>query len=441
MILLQDPNIPIATNPVEIDAAIIDVLSELNNQLSWLSNGYGRAYKNRDARNGGILFFPEIYLGTQNNSQRYLNVTPDNDKGGSCFFFVSRETITEFQTGMYGYLNYQVGIIFSCNMELIQSTLLSTEIYQQTLIAQVRNVLTRQLLGKSYKLTIQSVEYLLENVFTEFNIQDETQVEKAPFTHFRVNCSIVLPEACPVPEIPPLVACQSLDLDGVNERLITGTEAALNIEWSTPFSIEMWVKIDTETGLYQPIFNTKLTNGIYIRRQSTTDFIQFLLYGTAASVVLTGVIGNSIVTIGDWHHLVFTSDGTGLESGLEIYHNDVQLTKSSIGGNNVNTGTMLNPSTFLELMNSQTQYTDGRLRSVRIWTNRVLSSGNVNALWNANTYNPNPPHPTDLIADYDMAAAVWNGLRFDVADGSGVTAGLTSENMEDDDLVDDCPAP
>ena len=30
MILLQDPNIPVATNPVEIDAAIIDILSELN---------------------------------------------------------------------------------------------------------------------------------------------------------------------------------------------------------------------------------------------------------------------------------------------------------------------------------------------------------------------------------------------------------------------------
>ncbi len=29
MILLQDPNIPVATNPVEIDAAIIDILSEL----------------------------------------------------------------------------------------------------------------------------------------------------------------------------------------------------------------------------------------------------------------------------------------------------------------------------------------------------------------------------------------------------------------------------
>jgi len=191
---------------------------------------------------------------------------------------------------------------------------------------------------------------------------------------------------------------------------------------------------------FDTLFSTRYNNGIYIRRQKTTGYIQFLLYGNNGSVTLTGVTGNSILTTGDWHHLVFTSDGTGLDTGLEIYHNDVQLTKSS-AGNNVNTGTMLNASTYLTIMNYTSQYTDGRVRSVRMWSDRVLSAGNVNALWNANTYNPNPPHPTDLIADYDMAAAVWNGLRFDVADGSGVTAGLTSENMEEDDLVDDCPAP
>ena len=438
MILLQDPNIPVATNPVEIDAAIIDILSELNNQLSWLSNGYGRAYKNRDARNGGILFFPEIYLGTQNNSQRYLNVTPDNDKGGSCFFFVSRETITEFQTGMYGYLNYQVGIIFSCNMQLIQSTLLSTEIYQQTLIAQVRNVLSRQLLGKSYKLTIQSIEYLLENVFTEFNIQDESQVEKAPFTHFRVNCSIVLPEACPVPEIPPLVACKSLDFDGVNERLITGTEAALNIEWSTPFSIEMWVKIDSNVASYDNLFSTKTTNGIVLRR-NTNGRLWFELLGGGGTN--TRVYAEPSFIVGFWHHIVVTSDGTGTFAGLKIYINDVENITTPIGSGNIYTNTMLSASTKLTLMQYLSGYTNGKLRSVRMWTNRVLSAGNVNALWNANTYNPSPPHPTDLIADYDMAAAVWNGLRFDIADGSGVTAGLISENMEEIDLVDDCPAP
>ena len=238
-------------------------------------------------------------------------------------------------------------------------------------------------------------------------------------------------------EIAPTVQCKSLDFDGVNERLITGTEAALNIEWSTPFSIEMWVKIDTEIPSFQSLLATRSPNGILIRRQKTNGFLYFELWGSAGTN--TRIYANTNIVLNQWHHLVFTSDGSGLQSGMEIYVNDVLQPKVNLGGNDINTGTMQNAATSLKVMNYSTAYVDGRLRSVRIWTNRVLSSGNVNALWNANTYNPNPPHPTDLIADYDMAAAVWNGLRFDVADGSGVTAGLTSKNMEEDDLVDDCP--
>jgi len=242
-------------------------------------------------------------------------------------------------------------------------------------------------------------------------------------------------------EIAPTVQCKSLDFDGVNERLITAIEPVLNIEWSTPFSIEMWLKLESDATSFQPIFNTRITNGngIYIRRQKSTGFIQFLLYGTAGSVVLTGVYGQTAFTIGSWHHLVFTSDGTGLEAGLEIYLDDVQLTKGSIGSNNVNTGTMLDPNIFLELMNAQTQYADGRLRNLRMWTNRVLSAGNVNALWHDGKYRMTEPHASELILKFDMADAVWNGSEFDIADQTGLTAGLVSENMEAEDLVDDCP--
>jgi len=240
-------------------------------------------------------------------------------------------------------------------------------------------------------------------------------------------------------EIAPVVSCKSLDFDGVNERLITAIEPVLNIEWSTPFSIEMWVKFDSDIPSFMTIFSTKYNNGIYIRRQKSTGLIQFLLYGNNGSVTLTGVYGNSVITIGDWHHLVFTSDGTGLESGLEIYHNDVQLTKSSIGTNNVNTGTMQNASTYLTLMNYTGQYTDGRLRNVRMWTNRVLSAGNVNALWHDGKYRMTEPHASDLILKLDMADAVWNGSEFDIADQTGLTAGAVSQNMEAEDLVEDCP--
>jgi hypothetical protein len=201
MILLQNPDINVPQNPIEIDAAIFDINNELNTRLSWISNAYGRIYKNLDVQNGQSLFFPEHYLGNQNNSFRYLNITPDNDKTGQCFFFVRRETITQFQTGQFGFLNYDVSIIFSVNMKLV-SDLVNTDIYQTNLIAEVRNVLTRQLLGKTYKLTIQSIDYVFEDVFSDFNIQNQEQVEKSPLTHFKVNCQIVLPEDCPVPEIP-----------------------------------------------------------------------------------------------------------------------------------------------------------------------------------------------------------------------------------------------
>lgn len=238
-------------------------------------------------------------------------------------------------------------------------------------------------------------------------------------------------------EIAPVVSCKSLDFDGVNERLITGTEAALNIEWSTPFSIEMWVKLDTELTSFTTLFTTRSGNGIMIRRQASSDRIYFELWGTTGTE--TRVYGNTGMSLGSWHHLVVTSDGTGLQSGLEIYLDDVQLTKGNLGANNISTGSMLNASTSLKLMNYQSQYADGRLRNVRMWTNRVLSAGNVNALWHDGKYRMTEPHASDLILKYDMADAVWNGSEFDIADQTGLTAGLVSENMEAEDLVDDCP--
>ena len=219
MILLQNPNMPVPTNAVEIDAAILDIKGHLESGLTWLTNGYGRTYKNLDARNGVTVFYPEAYLGEQNNSHRYINLSPDNDKQGQCFFYVVKETISQFQPGMYSFLSYDTAIIFSVNMELINDALLQTEIYQQLLVAQVRDVLTRKLMGSSYQLSITSVDFQFDNVYSEFDLADAQQLEKAPLSHFRFNCTIKLPETCPVPSIapvptPPLLGNLSLWLKG-----------------------------------------------------------------------------------------------------------------------------------------------------------------------------------------------------------------------------------
>ena len=218
MILLQNPNMPVPTNAVEIDAAILDIKAHLEAGLTWLTNGYGRTYKNLDATNGTTVFYPEAYLGEQNNSHRYINLSPDNDKQGQCFFYVTKENISQFQPGMYSFLSYDTAIIFSVNMELINDALLQTDIFQQVLVAQVRDVLTRDLLGSAYQLSITSVDFQFDNVYSEFDLADAHQLEKAPLSHFRFNCTIKLPETCPTPVIvpipPPPIPNMSLWLSG-----------------------------------------------------------------------------------------------------------------------------------------------------------------------------------------------------------------------------------
>lgn len=228
MILLQNPNVPTSLNPVEIDSAIIDIKTELESGLTWLTNGYSRAFKNLDITNGERVYFPEVYLGKQNGSYRYTNISPDNDKQGQCFFYVRRETISEYQTGMYSFLNYDVALIFSVNMELINATLTETDVFQQVLVAQVRDVLTRQILGKSYVLKVNTVEFLFEDVFREFNLSEQSTMEKSPLSHFRFNISVKMPEKCPVPEIesfnPPDVDSMSVWLKG--DAGVNGTGAS-----------------------------------------------------------------------------------------------------------------------------------------------------------------------------------------------------------------------
>ena len=200
MILLQNPNEPVPTNPIEIDAAIMDMQSKLSSNISWLTQAYGRAYRNIDLSTGERIYFPEIYLGEQSNSYRYLNVTPDNDKTGQCFFFVQQENISEFSIGQNSLLTYNVAIIFSVNLKLINETLLSTEIYTQRLISEVRDYLTRRLMPTSYILTIQNVLTRFEQVFSEFNITEDKGKNHAPLQHFRVNCTVQMREACPAPQ-------------------------------------------------------------------------------------------------------------------------------------------------------------------------------------------------------------------------------------------------
>ena len=94
----QNPIIPSPTQAKGIDAVILDIQTHLDNSLSWLTNGMGRAYRMAKVRsNQTVVFLPEVYLGTATSS--YYAATPDNDKTGQSVFILGDETLPSEQLG------------------------------------------------------------------------------------------------------------------------------------------------------------------------------------------------------------------------------------------------------------------------------------------------------------------------------------------------------
>lgn len=457
MILLQNPSIPVATNAIEIDAAILDIKLKLESNLVWLTNGYGRAYKNIDATQGTTVFYPEIYLGEQNNSQRYTNISPDNDKQGQCFFFVTKENISEFQTGMYSFLSYDTAIIFSVNMELINSTLLETEIFQQNLVSEVRDILTRLLVTTSYQLKINSVDFLFDNVFSEFDLKDAEQLQKAPLSHFRFNCNILMPEPCPATAFDRCAAltqnlsvsdkacvCSdelninkySMLFDGVNEYVRTKASASYDLDRLDSFSFSVWIKPDIlKEGDLINKFGSPL--GYFVRLSIAGEIRVGLFHDNASNKI--DVRTAALVSTGVWQNVAFTYDGTSLASGVKLYYNgSLQSNIVAFDGLSLS---MNNPAEFLKFGANITnaRYFDGYMDEVRMW-NIELNSTEILNNYNSGTPVPQPLREDNLIVNCRMGEGSIFGINNrHFPDSTTLTTGYYTQNMEQGDLTTDIP--
>jgi len=127
-----------------------------------------------------------------------LPVTPDNDKLSSSFFVVEKERQTGYEANTQNYLAWNVSLVVWVNLELINKELSKTEDYTQTLIKQVRDVITKKLIGAGYRCDIVEVEREFNLVFKEFVLQDRKYVIM-PFSAFRFNMVITLREDCAQP--------------------------------------------------------------------------------------------------------------------------------------------------------------------------------------------------------------------------------------------------
>ena len=81
---------------------------------------------------------------------------------------------------------------------MIDKSLLDTELFTQNLIRDVREVLTRKMLGTWYELYINEVVREFGEVYSEFSLEESEQYLVAPYQAFRFNCSVKYQEECPI---------------------------------------------------------------------------------------------------------------------------------------------------------------------------------------------------------------------------------------------------
>jgi len=182
-------------NPVEIDLAVNNLREQLS-KLTFISHPFHiaqRFYK-KDEKNGKTYYFPEIYIASgQDKDDRYIRLTPDNKLKGSFFFVVS----TAKDNGD-GFLIYNIGIVFSVNLELIDPVKYKNYLFTQELIGQARQVLKAAKHAVDFTFEVKEEVRDTREVFKEYTI-DEVNANvfnRAPMQCFRFNITATIEIPC-----------------------------------------------------------------------------------------------------------------------------------------------------------------------------------------------------------------------------------------------------
>ena len=179
----------------------------------------------------------------------------------------------------------------------------------------------------------------------------------------------------------------AVDLNGSNQAQKVASDP-FDFEYTQAFSASFWFKMDA-TNQYYHIFNKRDSSprsGWLLSYYGPTTTWEFYV-ANASQEMYRDMTWSSPDT--NWHHGLFTYDGSGSLSGVHFYIDNSELSGSNTGsvsasitggsvdfhiGTNINDGT---PSG---------QYFNGHLDEIGIWT-KVLSSQERTDLWNGGDGN------------------------------------------------------
>ena len=141
------------TNPIGIDKPIQGLQKYLTANLSWLTDSFGRAYKNID-RDG--KFYPEVF----NSDNEYINVLANDFVSGMSFF----EVVNDFDKNIG--LNYDttVRLIVYVKLDKAKPSILNRA--DENIVQEVVNVINNYANGFEFTKVVKGIK----NVYRDYNL-------------------------------------------------------------------------------------------------------------------------------------------------------------------------------------------------------------------------------------------------------------------------------
>jgi len=108
-----------------------------------------------------------------------------------------------------------------------------------------------------------------------------------------------------------------LGFDGTNDCLTAKNDASLSFEKTDPFSIEAWVRFQ-DTGLDKCIAS-RSSGGVGIQLSKTASNKLNFYMSSDGDMEWAVVQSSGSVSLGAWHHVVATYNGSGSHTGMKLY--------------------------------------------------------------------------------------------------------------------------
>ena len=230
----------------------------------------------------------------------------------------------------------------------------------------------------------------------------------------------------------------SLSFDGVDDYVNLGDSNDFTFgdgSTDSPFSVSMWVKLDDGGG--QGFFvKSSSSQKEYHIITGNPGKLRFRLYDNSSAGYIQSEMNAAASTL-SWVNYVFTYDGSGDATGINIYADNSLVAQTQTGAGTYTA--MENTTADLRVSSSEqnTFYLEGNTDEVALF-NIELSSSQVTDIYNSGAPTDLTSH-TGLIGYWRNGDTAGTSVYPTITDDSSNSNDGTMTNMDSGDIVTDVP--